>query len=59
MDPYLFSTSNLEKKFKVNGHRLMPYLTSEPSILEDTVNLHLPQTHEDVRTVSPSPHQSS
>ena len=40
------------KKFKVNGHRLKPYLTVEPPTLEDKVNLHLP-------TVTPSSHRSS
>ena len=46
------------KQFKVNGHRLKPYLTAEPPRLENKVNLHLPDVHEDVITVTPSSHQS-
>ena len=33
------------KQFKVNSHRLTPYLTVEPPTLVDTVNLHLPEVH--------------
>ena len=43
--------------FKINDHRLKPYLTSEPPTPADTVNLHLPEVHEDVMTTSPSPHR--
>ena len=46
-----------DKHFKVNGHPLKPYLTLEPPTSADTVNLHLPQAHADVTTVSPSSHQ--
>ena len=31
------------RQFKVNGHRLKPYLTSEPLAPADKVNLHLPE----------------
>ena len=47
------------KQFKVNGHRLKPYLTEEPPTLADKVNLHLPKVHEDVTMVTPSSHRSS
>ena len=40
------------KTFKVNGHRLKPYLIVE-------VDVHLLEAHEDVTSTSPSPHQSS
>ena len=45
------------KQFKVNGHYLKPYLTSEPPTPADTVNLHLPKAHEDVTMASPSSHK--
>ena len=45
--------------FKVNGHRLKPYLTAEPPTTADKLNLHLPEVHEDVIMVTPSSHQSS
>ena len=41
-----------EKQFKVNGHRLKPYLTSKPPTQADLRNMHLPEAHEDVMTVS-------
>ena len=47
------------KQFKVNGHRLKPYLTTEPLTPVDKVNLHLHKVHEDVITVTPSSHRSS
>ena len=37
----LISDIRSSKKFKVNGHRLRPYLTSEPPALVDEVDLHL------------------
>ena len=58
-DLYLFLTLNLAKKFKVNGHRLKPYLTAEPPTPVDKVNLHLPKVHEDMTTLTPSSHRSS
>ena len=39
------------KQFKVNGHCLKPYLTSEQFTPADMVNLHLLEAHEDVTTV--------
>ena len=47
------------KQFKVNGHRLKPYLTAEPPTPADKVNLYLPKVHEDVITVTPSSHRLS
>ena len=47
------------KLFKVNGHHLKPYLTAELPAPADKVNLHLPEVHEDVITVTPSSHRSS
>ena len=47
------------KQFKVNGHHLKPYLTAKPPKPSDKVNLHLPEVHEDVTTVTPSSHRSS
>ena len=47
------------KQFKVNGHRLKPYLTTEPPTPADKVNLHLPEVHDDVITVTPSSHRLS
>ena len=47
------------KQFKVNGHRLKPYLTAEPPTPAHKVNLHFPEVHEDVITVTPSSHRSS
>ena len=55
----LISDPKSGKQFKVNGHRLKPYLTVEPPTPADKVNLHLPEVHEDVITVTPSSHQSS
>ena len=45
----LISNPKSGKKFKVNGHRLKPYLTVEPPTPADKVNMHLPEVHEDVR----------
>ena len=47
------------KQFKVNRHRLKPYLTAEPPTPVDKVNLHLPEVHKDVIMVTPSSHRSS
>ena len=47
------------KQFKVNGHLLKPYLTAEPPTPADKVNLHLPEVHEDVITITPSSHRSA
>ena len=47
------------KQFKVNEHRLKPYLTAEPPTPANKVNLHLHEVHEDMITVTPSSHQSS
>ena len=55
----LISDPESGKQFKVNGHRLKRYLTAEPSTPADKVDLHLPEVHEDVITVTPSSHQSS
>ena len=55
----LISDPKSSKKFKVNGHRLKPYLTAEPPTPAYKVNLHLPEVHEDVITVTPSSHRSS
>ena len=55
----LISDPKSGKQFKVNGPRLKPYLTAKPPTLADKVNLHLPEIHEDVITVTPSSHQSS
>ena len=55
----LISDTKSGKQFKVNGHHLKPYLTAEPPTPADKVNLHLPEVHEDVTTVTPSVHQSS
>ena len=48
-----------DKQFKVNGHRLKPYLTAKPPTLADKVNLHLPEVHEDMTMVTPSSHRLS
>ena len=32
-----------DQQFKVNGHRIKPYLTSEPPALVDKVDLHFPK----------------
>ena len=48
IDQYSFPTSNPEKKFKVNSHHFKPYLTSEPSTLENKVNVHIPEVHKEV-----------
>ena len=55
----LISDPKSGKQFKVNGHRLKPYLTTEPPTPVDKVNLYLPEDHEDVITVTPSSHRSS
>ena len=55
----LISDPKSGKQFKVNGHRLKPYLTAEPPTPADKVNLHLLEVHEDVITVTPSSHRSS
>ena len=39
----LISDPKTGRQFKVNGHRLKLYLTSEPPALADKVNLHLPE----------------
>ena len=39
----LISDPKTGQQFKVNDHRLKPYLTSKPSALADKVNLHLPE----------------
>ena len=39
----LISDTKSDRQFKVNGYRLKPYLTSEPSAPEDEVDLHLPE----------------
>ena len=39
----LISYPKTGQQFKVNGHRLKPYLTSEPPAPADKVNLHLPE----------------
>ena len=38
----LISDPKTSRQFKVNGHRLKPYLTSEPPAPANKVNLHLP-----------------
>ena len=55
----LISDTKSGKLLKVNGHLLKPYLKTEPPTRTDTVNLYLPEVHEDVTTVSPSLHQLS
>ena len=55
----LISDPKSGKQFKVNGHRLKPYLTPEPPTPTDKVNLHLLELHEDVTMVTPSSHRSS
>ena len=55
----LISDPKSNKQFKVNEHRLKPYLTAAPPTPEDKVNLHLLEVHEDVITVIPSSHRSS
>ena len=55
----LISDIKFGKQFKVNSHRLKPYLTAEPPTPADKVNLHLLEVHEDVTTVTPSSHQSA
>ncbi|CAB1184530.1 unnamed protein product [Spirodela intermedia] len=54
----LISDPKSGKQFKVNGHRLKPYLTAESPTPADKVNLHLPEVHEDVIKVTPSSHRS-
>ena len=54
----LISDPKSGKQFKVNVHRLKPYLTADPPTPTDKVNLHLPEVHEDVITVTPSSHRS-
>ena len=55
----LISYTKSGKQLKVNGHYLKLYLTAELPTLADTVNLHLPEVHEDVTTISPSSHRFS
>ena len=55
----VISDPKFGKQFKVNGHRLKPYLKVEPPTPEDKVNLHLLEVHEDMITVTPSSHRSS
>ena len=52
----LISDPKSGKQFKVNGHRLKPYLTTEPPTPADKVNFHLPQVQEDAIMVTPSSH---
>ena len=52
----LISDIKSSRELKVNGHRLKLYLTKELPAPTDIVNLHIPEVHEDVTTVSPSPH---
>ena len=54
----LISDPKSGKQFKVNGHRLKPYLTTEPPTPADKVNLHFLEVHEDVITVTPSSYRS-
>ena len=54
----LISDPKSGKQFKVNGHRLKPYLIAEPPTPADKVNLHHPKVHEDVITPTPSSHRS-
>ena len=54
----LISDPKSGKKFKVNGHRLKPYLTAGLPTSADKVNLHLPKVHKDVIIVTPSSHRS-
>ena len=39
----LISDVKSDQKFKVNDHRLKPYMTSEPRAPADKVNLYLPE----------------
>ena len=55
----LISDPKFGKHFKVNGHRLKPYLTAKPPTPADKVKLHLSKVHEDVITVTPSSHRLS
>ena len=55
----LISDPKSGKQFKVNGHRLKPYLTAEPPTQADKLNLHLPEVHDDVIMVTMSYHRSS
>ena len=55
----LISDPKSGKQFKVNGHCLKPYLTEEPLTPAAKVNLHLPEVHEDMTTVTPSSHRLS
>ena len=57
--PVLISDPKSGKQFKVNGHRLKPYLTAKPPTQAVKVNLHLLEVHEDVIMVTPSSHRSS
>ena len=41
----LISDTKYGKQFKVNSHRLKPYLTIEPPTPANMVNLHLPEVH--------------
>ena len=55
----LISDPKSGKQFKVNGHRLKPYLTAEPPTPANKVNLHIPEVYEDVIMVTPSSHRLS
>ena len=46
-----------DKQFKLNVHRLKPYLTTEPPTLADKLNLYLLEVHEDMIMVTPSSHR--
>ena len=55
----LISDIKSGKQLKVNGYCLKPYLIVEPPTPSDRINLHLPEVHEDMTTVTPSSHQLS
>ena len=55
----LISDPKSDRQFKVNGHRLKPYLTAELPTPIEKVNLHLPEIHEDVIMATPSSYRSS
>ena len=48
----LISDIKFGRKFKVNGHRLKPYLALEPPAPANTINLRLSEIQEDVTAVS-------
>ena len=54
----LISDPKSGKEFEVNGHRLKPYLTAKLPTPANKVNLHLPEVHEDVITITPSSRRS-